>query len=545
MKLHRLTYVVFLLFLGVYLLGNHLLPVTDPVESNYALTAKEMVLSGDWLSPQIYGHYWYDKPIMIYWLLSLSYSLFGITDFAARLPSALFGAMSVAFLYQGVRTVSGKRLASLGAAFMMGTSLIVWIISHGIITDMVLLFATVGTFYFAYRGFTSPSHMAIAYVFAGLGVLTKGPVGLVLPGLLFLIYAGVKRSWILVKALFPWQGLLLFLLVVMPWYGYMYMAHGMDFINGFLGLHNITRATQSEHPEVNHWWYYLPIFLGGSLPWTGVILYGMYRGWKARTDAYLYTMVLGWGTILFYTLMATKYPTYALISVIPFSILGVWGLEALQEQDVSYTRWWWLLGPTLLLWWAFGIASFWAPWGFWWILRAFVVGGTIFLAGCYWYRKRWMMPFVAGAGTLVILTIVLLEGLVPLMMLRSSVPYHTPATNFHGTAYYYGDYAASIPYYTDVVPLRISNGLVKATAQEKSPVDKANTAKSVERSEKWSGKDVMPQISAEDFIKRVKSGEPTLVFVNKEAAKEVETSEVGPYLHRVYESDKVVVFQSN
>ena len=146
MKLHRLTYVVFLVFLGVYLLGNHLLPVTDPVESNYALTAKEMVLSGDWLSPQIYGHYWYDKPIMIYWLLSLSYSLFGITDFAARLPSALFGAMSVAFLYQGVRTVSGKRLSSLGAACIMGTSLIVWIISHGIITDMVLLFATVGTF---------------------------------------------------------------------------------------------------------------------------------------------------------------------------------------------------------------------------------------------------------------------------------------------------------------------------------------------------------------------------------------------------------------
>lgn len=545
MKLHRLTYVVFLLFLGVYLLGNHLLPVTDPVESNYALTAKEMVLSGDWLSPQIYGHYWYDKPIMIYWLLSLSYSLFGITDFAARLPSALFGAMSVAFLYQGVRTVSGKRLSSLGAAFIMGTSLIVWIISHGIITDMVLLFATVGTFYFAYRGFTSPTHMAIAYGFAGLGVLTKGPVGLVLPGLLFLIYAGVKRSWTLVKALFPWQGLLLFLLVVIPWYGYMYIVHGMDFINGFLGLHNITRATQSEHPEVNHWWYYLPIFLGGSLPWTGAILYGMYRGWKERTDTYLYTMVLGWGTILFYTLMATKYPTYALISVIPFSILGMWGLEALQEQDASYTRWWWLLGPTLLLWWAFGIASFWAPWGFWWILRAFVVGVTVFMAGCYWYRKRWMMPFVAGAGTLVILTIVLLEGLVPLMMLRSSVPYHAPAENFHGTAYYYGDYATSIPYYTDVVPLRISHGLVKVAPQEEPKTDKVDAPKSEGRSEKWSGKDVMPQISAEDFVRRVKAGEPTLVFVNRDVVKDVETSEVGPYLHRVHESEKVVVFRSN
>ena len=65
MKLSRLTPVVFIVWLVFYLFGNNMLPVTDPVESNYALTAKEMVLSGDWLSPQIYGTYWYDKPIMI------------------------------------------------------------------------------------------------------------------------------------------------------------------------------------------------------------------------------------------------------------------------------------------------------------------------------------------------------------------------------------------------------------------------------------------------------------------------------------------------
>ena len=156
-----------------------------------------------------------------------------------------------------------------------------------------------------------------------------------------------------------------------------------------------------------------------------------------------------------------------------------------------------------------------------------------------------MMPFVAGTGTLVILTIVLLEGLVPLMMLRSSVTYHTPAENFHGTAYYYGDYATSIPYYTDVVPLRISHGLVKVASQEKPAVVKEETPKSEDRSEKWSGKDVMPQISAEDFVRRVKSGEPTLVFVNKDDVNDMETSEVGIYLHRVYESERVVVFRSN
>ena len=72
MKLSRLTPVLFVVWLVFFMVANNILPVTDPVESNYALTAKEMVLSGNWLSPQIYGTYWYDKPIMIYWLIALA-----------------------------------------------------------------------------------------------------------------------------------------------------------------------------------------------------------------------------------------------------------------------------------------------------------------------------------------------------------------------------------------------------------------------------------------------------------------------------------------
>ena len=94
MKLSRLTPVVFIVWLVFYMFGNNMLPVTDPVESNYALTAKEMVLSGDWLSPQIYGTYWYDKPIMIYWLIALGFKIFGIADWVVRLPSANWGIRS-------------------------------------------------------------------------------------------------------------------------------------------------------------------------------------------------------------------------------------------------------------------------------------------------------------------------------------------------------------------------------------------------------------------------------------------------------------------
>ena len=89
---------IFALALMFFAWGSHLLPVTDPVESNYALTAKEMVLSGNWLSPQIYGHFWFDKPAMVYWLMSISYSLFGFTDFASRLPAAFCGAATITLL---------------------------------------------------------------------------------------------------------------------------------------------------------------------------------------------------------------------------------------------------------------------------------------------------------------------------------------------------------------------------------------------------------------------------------------------------------------
>lgn len=87
------------LVLGLlFLAANQLLAVTDSAESNYALTAKEMIQSGDWLSPQIYGHYWYDKPIFYYWELDLSFRLFGINEWAARFPAAVTGILNTQYM---------------------------------------------------------------------------------------------------------------------------------------------------------------------------------------------------------------------------------------------------------------------------------------------------------------------------------------------------------------------------------------------------------------------------------------------------------------
>ena len=140
-KLLLLGLVCFLFFI----IGNASLPVTDPVEANYALTAKEMLQHGDWLSPQIYGLYWYDKPIFIYWLLYLSYSLFGITDFAARLPGAFFGAATVVLGAWYLHRQSGRWRPALLLAALLSTSLECWFISHSIITDQPLFFFMCGT----------------------------------------------------------------------------------------------------------------------------------------------------------------------------------------------------------------------------------------------------------------------------------------------------------------------------------------------------------------------------------------------------------------
>ncbi|MBP7752944.1 MAG: glycosyltransferase family 39 protein [Veillonella sp.] len=526
MKLHRLTLVLTVVFLALYAVGNSFLPVTDPVESNYALTAKEMVQSGNWLSPQIYHMYWYDKPIMVYWALALSYSVFGITDFAARFPSALFGALSVGLMYQAVRSVSQRRLLALWSALLLGTSLEFWIMARGIVTDMILLFASVGTFCYAYRGMTEgkTKYMAWAYAYAGFGTLTKGPVALVLPGLLFLVFAAVSKSWTMVKRLFPWQGILAFLVVAAPWYGYMYMAHGQDFVNGFLGLNNVVRATQSEHPQANHWWYYLAMFPAMLLPWTGAVLYGMWHFRKRCTPFYVYAMITGWGTILFYTCMATKYPTYTFISLIPFSFLGAVGVIKLVRPGASKKLWWWLLGPAFFLWGLFAVASFFVPWGFWYLLYVIVAVGILGGVWCLWTGKRYVLPVFIGAVTMLISGVVLYEGLAPLVIQRSSVTYLSEVEHFSGPLYYYADYATSLVYYTDRPVMRIE--------------EPGNNSS---RSSAWSGKYTMPSESEAVAAQKI-AHDKSMIIVPKGRLAGFEKSPIYPLVRQYSRTDREYLF---
>ncbi len=521
MKTCKLSIVLAVLFFGFFVFANQWLPIMDPVESNYALTAKEMVLSGDWISPQIYHKYWFDKPIMIYWLIALSYKVFGFSDFAARFPSALFGALTIGLLYQMVYRISNRKLLSFWSVLILGTSLEFWVVSHGVVTDMVLMFATVGTMGYAYVGLeqNKPWYTAVAYAFAGLAVLTKGPVGIVLPGLLLLIFACIMGPKTYVKRLFPWQGILAFILVALPWYAAMYYIHGQAFVDGFLGLHNYVRATVSEHPEDNKWYYYLVILPASLLPWTGIVFYDMWKG-RRKDFRYIYLMTWGWGTILFYTLMATKYPTYTFIALIPFSVMGAMGIVHLLHYKKK--RYWTILtGPAIFLWLLLVVATFFVKWGFWALLYLVVGLGTVSVIYLQFIGRKFMLPLVIAIVTMLSSAVVIYEGLIPFVNQRSSVELVKPVADFKGPVYSFGGYKTSLVYYTGKEITRIEAII---------PGQQTGV---------WANKYTMKTIDRRDILPHLQKGEDMLLVVPRSHEGVFAESVLYPYVEQVFiTSDK-------
>ncbi|WP_298703097.1 glycosyltransferase family 39 protein [uncultured Veillonella sp.] len=335
------THLVILTLVSIclFFLGNDALFITDPVESNYVLTAKEMVAAHNYMSPQIYGNYWYDKPIFFYWELIGAFKLWGISEWSARFFTALTGLLGL-YLTYGFTTYLYNRKTALVSSLVLGTSFEYWLISKAVITDMTLFVffsASLICFYLGYK--TDYKWYWGAYGFAALAVLTKGPIGLLLPGLIAIIFLLMKRDVKAFKHMKLFSGFLFFFVIGLPWYLYMYAVHGMDFVMVFLGVHNVLRATVSEHPNVDVWYYYTGIFCIGFVPWVFTLPIALRNYWKEHNgqiglswsclkdklktldDTTLFLLIWAGTVFFFFQNMATKYTTYTLPYMMPIAIL--------------------------------------------------------------------------------------------------------------------------------------------------------------------------------------------------------------------------------
>lgn len=532
---HRLHMsLLFLITIVGYGFYNAYLPITDPVESNYVVSALTMVDYNSWLSPMIYDKVWYDKPPLTYWALMICYKLFGISDFTSRIPNTLIAGGSISFMYYLVYKIKQSTKIAIWSAIILMSTLQFWYISHAVITDGFLFFFTLGIFGYAYLGLTQQSHTAMmkAYAFTGLAVLTKGPIGIILPGFILLVFIFLRKyiseDTITVKeglkTLLNPMGLFLFCIIAGPWYIAMYSVHGQEFINGFLGLHNVSRVLVSEHPKFNVWYYYIAIIPIAMLPWTPMVLYRLKSiNWKQ--PLHIFSSIWFLVFVIFYSLAATKYLTYTLPAIIPLIIwCGTCVAELIEEsQKKLLVRILWI--PILSLYIIFTIGTAYDSTLSVWPLLVSLLCIILLLVFTKWsHLKIDLLKLITTI--LVVMYSMVTITVVPILQSQSGIQFLSYIANQDKPVYVYGTYYTSLVYYTDSTPIQVF------VSSKDDP--------------RWTeGKNLMPTITKDEFTDTVLQSDSAIVIVPKKFIEDFKINPVSYFMTEVGHTKAGTVFELN
>lgn len=317
----RLSHFVVLLSLAslLFFLGLGTLGLTDRDEGSNAEAAREMVETGDWVSPTLNYEPRFAKPVFVYWLMSGTYRLFGVSEFTARLPSALFGVALILLQYLFLMHLRGSTFGLL-AALMLLLNVEVVAIGRLALTDSVLIFFTtlalVG-FWLGFHGQGRKRHFLWVF-YAGMAVatLTKGPVGVLVPLLAVVPYLTLTRRWRQFwDTGFPLAGTCLFLLLAAPWYAAMLAIHGGRYMAS-AKADTIGRFLTVIGGHGGTLFFYVPVLLFGFFPWSGFLPFALYDAFKdrrkARGEQELELFAALWvvAAFLFFSLSATRLPHY-------------------------------------------------------------------------------------------------------------------------------------------------------------------------------------------------------------------------------------------
>ena len=338
---------VLLLFGAAFLfpsLGT--LPLIDWDENIYAEASRQMVLRGDYLNVFINDYPFAEKPPFFFWMQALSYHLWGVSEFAARFPSAVSGMLMILWCYAVGRRLSGPRLGMLWAVMYL-TALMPSILARSAVIDHTFnLWISVATFLlYAYdRILQQQSPLKVlpspwvpllgASVAMGVAVMTKGPLGGVIPLVAFASYklfSGNPRV--------PWLHFLVCgavsLTIASSWYLMNWVIYGTEFIQGFIQfqLNLFTRPLESHSGP---WFYHLGVAVLGLLPWTAFLLQNPRLLWNSGRphDRALLRMSLGWFVfvLVLFSVVQTKLPHYSASFYVPLTLVAAMLTDRSLEQ---------------------------------------------------------------------------------------------------------------------------------------------------------------------------------------------------------------------
>jgi 4-amino-4-deoxy-L-arabinose transferase-like glycosyltransferase len=321
----------------------------DPDEGRYAEIAREMVASGDWITPRLNDLLYFEKPPLQYWTTAAAYTLFGAQNWSARLWSALTGLAGVLFLVYAGRRLHSLR-AGIVAGAMLASSTLYFGLAHLNTLDMGLaFFGEISVFALA-LGLRSATQdetrrwILLAWCAAALAVLSKGLIGILLPTVTLFAYSILHRDFSIWKRLSPVAGGALFLLISAPWF-IAVMHHNPDFAQFFFVHEHFTRFLTTEHHRAQPLWFFLPVLALGALPWSFPIALGLWQACTKRRASAAFDptrFLVVWVAVVFtfFSASGSKLVPYILPVFPALAFLGARYLGSIAKHKVARCLFW-------------------------------------------------------------------------------------------------------------------------------------------------------------------------------------------------------------
>jgi 4-amino-4-deoxy-L-arabinose transferase-like glycosyltransferase len=328
---HRITLPLLLLAALTFFAGLGRGAITDSDEAFYAEASREMVASGDWITPYYNYEPRFQKPILYYWLTSATYFVTGASETGARLWAALAGVGLVL-----VTAAAGRRwydeTTGILAGAIVATNFGYFSIGRMALPDLPLTFCITMAIWAALVSTLEQERnprkfVILAALGLGLGFLVKGPVGVIIPLIVIVPVLMIERRSIGLNPADIVLGFIVFIAVAMPWYLVMWMRHGNEYLRGFFVGDNFERFATDRFNDPRPWWFYLPVVAGGLLPWTPLALVWLgpltqlVRGRRAVGTIDLRLLLWALLPLAFYSISVGKQPRYVLPVLPPLALL--------------------------------------------------------------------------------------------------------------------------------------------------------------------------------------------------------------------------------
>ena len=324
-------------------------PLLEPDEGRYTEIPREMLASGDLVTPRLNGVLYFEKPPMYYWLNAAAIRALGLNEFAARAWSAVFGLLGVLLTWRLGVEVGGRR-AGLVAAAALGTFPLYVTLGRLATLDMTLSFfltLTLTCFWFAHRD-EERRRAGLwwhgSFLAAALAVLAKGLIGVVIPGTIVFLYLLATGRW-RVLARVPWfTGTVLFLAVSAPWH-VLAATRNPDFLWFYFVHEHVLRYATPVAERQEPFWYFAAVLVLGCAPWSGlfpsVLRLMRWREWRsALAERPEVTFLLVWSgfVFVFFSASQSKLIPYILPALPPLAVLVGLLLARLREGELSASR---------------------------------------------------------------------------------------------------------------------------------------------------------------------------------------------------------------